>query len=124
ANVVDDALSRKTMASLRVSLSSMVYELKAQHASLEIDDEGQTVVAWHIQPVLIDQIRMAAQNDDKYQKLLKEVQQGKKPKFSVKDDGLLLHQGRMCVPSYMELRQIIMKEAHESPFAMHPGATK
>ncbi|PPZ39171.1 hypothetical protein C5P26_26340, partial [Escherichia coli] len=75
ANVVADALSRKTMASLRVSPLSMVHELKAQHASLEIDDEGQTVVAWHVQPVLIDQIRMAAQSDEKYQKLLKEVQQ-------------------------------------------------
>jgi len=122
--VVADALSRKTMASLRVSPLSMVYELKAQHASLEIDDEGQTVVAWHVQLVLIDHIRMATQSDEKYQKLLKEVQQGKKPEFSVRDDGLLLHQGRMCVPSDVELRQIIMKEAHESPFAMHPGGTK
>jgi len=30
----------------------------------------------------------------------------------------------MCVPNNAELRQIIMKEAHESPFAMHPGGTK
>ncbi len=110
--MVADALSRKTMASLRVSPVSMVYELKAQHASLEIDDEGQTVVAWHVRPVLIDQIRMAAQSDEKYQKLLKEVQQGKKPEFSLKDDGLLLHQGRICVPNDAELRQIIIKEAH------------
>ncbi|KAJ9152410.1 hypothetical protein P3X46_025978, partial [Hevea brasiliensis] len=72
ANVVADALSHKTMASLRVSPLSMVHELKAQHTILEIDDEGHTVVAWHVQPVLIDQIRMTAQNDEKYQKLLKE----------------------------------------------------
>ncbi|KAJ9180916.1 hypothetical protein P3X46_009103, partial [Hevea brasiliensis] len=74
ANVVADALSRKTMVSLRVTPLSL--------------------------PVLIDQIRMAAQNDQKYQKLLEEVRQGKKPEFSIRDD------------------------AHVSPFAMHPGSTK
>ncbi len=58
--MVADTLSRKTTANLRVFPLSMVHELRALHASLEIDDEGQTVVAWHVQPVLIDQIRMAA----------------------------------------------------------------
>ncbi len=74
--------------------------------------------------MLIDQIRMAAQNDEKYQKLLGKVWQGKKPEFSVRDVGLLLHQGRMCIPNDVDLRQIIMKEAQESPFAMHPSGTK
>ncbi|KAJ9168463.1 hypothetical protein P3X46_019983, partial [Hevea brasiliensis] len=72
ANVVADALSRKTMASLQVTPLSLVHELRSLHASLEINDEGQTAIAWHVQPVLIDQIRMAAQNDERYQKLLEE----------------------------------------------------
>ncbi|KAJ9130131.1 hypothetical protein P3X46_034989, partial [Hevea brasiliensis] len=63
---------------------------------------------------------MAAQSDERYQKLLEEVRQGKKPEFSLRDDGLLLYQGRMCIPNDVELRKIILKEAHESPFAMHP----
>ncbi len=42
----------------------------------------------------------------------------------MRNDGLLLHQGRMFVPNNVDLRQIIVKEAHESPFAMHPGVTK
>ncbi len=66
ANVVADALSHKTMASLRVSPLSMGHELRALHASLEIDDEGQMIVAWQVKPVLIDQIKIAAQNDEKY----------------------------------------------------------
>ncbi len=48
ANVVADALSRKTMESLRISPLSMAHELKALHASLEVNDEGQAVVAWHV----------------------------------------------------------------------------
>ncbi len=46
ANVVVDALSRKTMASLRVSPLSMVHELRALYANLEIDNEGQIIAIW------------------------------------------------------------------------------
>ncbi len=57
ANVVTDALSCKTMASLRVSSLFMVHELRALHASLEIDDEGQMIATWQAKPVLIDQLK-------------------------------------------------------------------
>ncbi len=97
--MVANALSRKTMESLWVTPLSMVHELRVLHANLEINDEGQTAVTWHVQPVLIDQIRMAAHNDQKYQRLLEEVSQGRKLEFSARDDGLLLHQGRMCIPN-------------------------
>ncbi|XP_057984551.1 uncharacterized protein LOC110664552 [Hevea brasiliensis] len=40
ANVIADALSRKTIVSLKVSPLSMVHELRALYASLEVDDEG------------------------------------------------------------------------------------
>ncbi len=43
ANVVVDTLSRKTMESLKISPLFMVYELRALHASLEINGEGQMV---------------------------------------------------------------------------------
>ncbi len=57
-------------------------------------------------------------------KLVEKAREGKKLDFSVNNDGLLLQQGRMCIPDDVELRQIIMKEAYESPFAMHPGGIK
>ncbi len=104
ANVIADALNRKTMANLRVSPLSMVHELKALHASLEIDDDGQMVATWQVKPVLIDHIKIAAQTDEKYQKLMKEARDGKKFEFSVNDDGLLLYQGKMYVPNDVELR--------------------
>ncbi len=83
----------------------MVHELRALHACLEIDDEGQMRATWQVKPMLIDHIKMAAQNDEKYQKLTEEARDGKKPGFSVNDDGLLLHPERMCVPNDVELRQ-------------------
>lgn len=44
--------------------------------------------------------------------------------YTKASDGGLLYQGRLCVPTVEELRNEILKEAHNSPFAMHPGGTK
>ncbi|XP_058008228.1 uncharacterized protein LOC110654597 [Hevea brasiliensis] len=124
ANVVADALSRKNMASLRVSPLSMVHDLRALHASLEIDNDGQMVATWKVKPMLIEQIKIAVQNDDKYLKLVEESQNGRKREFSVYGEGLLLYQDRMCILNDVGLKQIILKEAYDSPFAIHPSGTK
>jgi hypothetical protein len=29
-----------------------------------------------------------------------------------------------CVPDNKELKQLILQEAHESPYSIHPGSTK
>ncbi|XP_057985281.1 uncharacterized protein LOC131170230 [Hevea brasiliensis] len=34
------------------------------------------------------------------------------------------YSGRMCVPNVVELKNIILQKAHDSPFVMHPGGTK
>ncbi|WMV54949.1 hypothetical protein MTR67_048334 [Solanum verrucosum] len=44
--------------------------------------------------------------------------------FSQGGDGVLLYQGRLCVPDVGELRQHILAEAHNSRYSIHPGATK
>ena len=31
---------------------------------------------------------------------------------------------RLCVPDVIELKKEILEEAHNSPYAMHPGSTK
>ena len=44
--------------------------------------------------------------------------------FSLAEDGTLLHKGRICVPKDEEMRKQILSEAHETPYSVHPGATK
>ena len=44
--------------------------------------------------------------------------------FSQGGDGVLLYQGRLCVPDVGELRKHILAEAHNSRYSMHLGATK
>ena len=40
------------------------------------------------------------------------------------DQGVLRFRNRLCVPNVDNLRQDILKEAHKSAYAMHPGSTK
>lgn len=42
----------------------------------------------------------------------------------ISDDGYLYYSKRICVPNTGELKQSILIEAHNSPYAMHPGSTK
>ena len=40
------------------------------------------------------------------------------------DQGVLWFENRICVPDQNNLRQQILREAHESAYSIHPGGTK
>ncbi len=65
-NVVADALSRKTIASLKVSPLSMVHDLRALHVELVIDTDGRIMATLQVKSLLIEQIKATTQNDDGY----------------------------------------------------------
>ncbi|KAH0716653.1 hypothetical protein KY290_012914 [Solanum tuberosum] len=44
--------------------------------------------------------------------------------FSQREDGVLMHQGRLSVPDVDGLRETILEEADGSRYSNHPGATK
>ncbi|GAA0138671.1 hypothetical protein LIER_00371 [Lithospermum erythrorhizon] len=48
----------------------------------------------------------------------------KKPGFKIDDDGTLRFGTRFCVSRDDELKKEIMKEAHCTPYSVHPGSTK
>ena len=53
-----------------------------------------------------------------------EVLEGTNTAFSLSQDGILNFNGRLCVHNDEELRKQILSEAHETPYSVHPGATK
>ncbi|KAL0431633.1 UNVERIFIED_CONTAM: hypothetical protein Sradi_0789300 [Sesamum radiatum] len=52
------------------------------------------------------------------------MKQGKKPNFSIRADGVIVNGERVCVPDIDGLREEILQEAHNAPYAMHPGMVK
>ncbi|XP_070020132.1 uncharacterized protein [Nicotiana sylvestris] len=67
----------------------------------------------------------ARQFKDLHFAVLKEiVLHGSAKEVSIGEDGVLRHQGHLCVPTVDGLRERILEKAHSSRYSIHPGATK
>ena len=113
ANVVADALSRKAMAALSL-----------QHSEWRLASDGAILAQLKAQPVLKQMIIDAHKNDEEMQKKVQMVRDGDNTEFSVKEEGSLYFQNRLCVPDDKELKEKLLFEAHNTVFTMHPGSNK
>ncbi|KAJ9546254.1 hypothetical protein OSB04_025961 [Centaurea solstitialis] len=102
ANVVADALSRKT-----------------RHVLLRVPLMRLTVTT-----SLFDLIRQSQADAIKVENQKKERIKGQLPQLVTDSRGLLTRFGRVWVPVAGEARQTLLDEAHRSKFSIHPGATK
>ncbi|WOG89301.1 hypothetical protein DCAR_0208538 [Daucus carota subsp. sativus] len=125
ANIVADALSRKcsSVANLQGSTFPSLVELRKMNIGLEVDTCGVLLATLNIRPVLKERIQKAQINDPKLRDAVERVRKGQETQFTLYEDTLMLG-NRICVPNDEDLRREILDEAHNSPYAMHPGATK
>jgi len=49
---------------------------------------------------------------------------GKAPGFRIDDNGILWFGKRICVLEVKAIRDMILREARESAYSIHPGSTK
>ncbi|KAL2233225.1 UNVERIFIED_CONTAM: Transposon Tf2-12 polyprotein [Sesamum indicum] len=127
ANVVADALSRKsssTLANLGSHNQTLLLEMRSMNTKLEVDQVAGLLAALQIKPDFVDQIKEAQTRDAFLLRMLERIRLGKKTNFSIRADGVIANGGRVCVPDTDGLREAILQEAHNSPYAMHPGTTK
>ena len=80
ANVVADALSRKSIQTLR-----------ALNAYLSLSDNSAIVVELVAKPDLLNRILEAQTNDEKIYSIVSQIGEGKEIEFSVKEDGSLYY---------------------------------
>ena len=127
ANVVAEALSRKpqaTLAFIKTVQLPLVKELKELNAGLAVSDSGALLAHFGTRPLLLKEIWEMQMQDPELLKAREIVQNRVQSEFTVRDDGMLLFRGRVCVPAVAPLKEMILQEAHSSPYAMHPGGTK
>ena len=124
ANVVADALSRKvyvnglTTGELPEDLCRGFKDLR-----LELLSDG-FIASLEVQPMLMDRIREAQKGDKVMEEVETNLSEGKATGFRKDEQGTMWFENRICVPQDEDLRKLILQEAHDSPYSIHPGNTK
>jgi hypothetical protein len=77
-----------------------------------------------IELTLEQDIRKGQLTDEKITEYKKLIKLGKVPDFREDEQGTVWFKNRICVPEIKELRETILKEAHDSAYSIHPGSTK
>ena len=113
ANVVADALSRK-----------IIYVLSLKHCTWRFTVDGALLAQLRVMLDLKHMIINAQENDVKLQQKVQLVSNGDKTDYSIKDDGGLYYNGRLCVPNVHELKKKLIYESHNTVFTMLPEGNK
>jgi hypothetical protein len=65
---------------------------------------------------LKDRILEAAKSDQHYLETKEKLQQGKLQQkikdYELREDGILMYMGKVCVPKYQEMKNIVLREMH------------
>ena len=124
ANVVADAFSRKSHVNTLIA-GGLPQELAddLRELRLEIVPRGY-VATLDIQSTLTEKIREAQKTDKGIAEINEKMCNGKAKGFREDEHETLWFEDRIYVPNDPEVRKLILQEAHDSPYSIHPGNTK
>jgi hypothetical protein len=124
ANVVADALSRKSQVNM-LAAHPMPYELVKEFDRLSLgflnNTQGVTI---ELEPTLEQDIRKGQKDDEKINETRQLIIDGKGKDFREDAEGVVRFKDRLCVPDIKSIRELILKEAHETAYSIHPGSEK
>ena len=82
------------------------------------------VATLEIQSTLMDKIREAQKTDKEIAKIKERMSKGKAKGFREYEHDTLWFEDQVYVPKDQEIRKLILQEAQDSPYSIHPGNTK
>src|ERR1041385_7386575 len=120
SNVVADALSRKP-SMVNALWERMNPKLQRQFASLNLVLCGPlNMKKLEITRTLVEEIKGAKTQDPEIQEIKERIPRGKAESFHLDAQGVLWFENRICVPDQANLRQQILREAHQFAYSIHP----
>jgi hypothetical protein len=124
ANVVADALSRKSQVNM-LAAHPMPYELAKEFDTLSLGFLNNAQgVAIELEPTLEQDIRKGQKDDENIKEIRQLIIDGKGPDFCEDSEGVVWFKDRLCVPNITSIWELILKEAHETAYSIHPGSEK
>jgi hypothetical protein len=119
ANVVADAQTNMLIGHLLPQ--ELCWEMAQLNLGIVARSETLTL---EIELTLEQDIRRGQLTDEKIVEYKKLIKLGKVPEFREDEQETVWFKNKICVPKIKELRETILKEAHDSAYSIHPGSTK
>jgi hypothetical protein len=123
-NLVADALSRKehVHAAIVTQLpDELIEDFERLNLGIVAHAEGITI---EVEPILEQEIRKVQVGDAKIQGIKDLMAEGRGPNFTEDEQGTIWFKNRICVSEIDNLRETILKEAHDLAYSIHSRSTK
>jgi hypothetical protein len=123
-NVVADALSKRSHLNM-LTTRELLPEFYEEFENLNLGWVSNTeVIAMEVDSMLEHDIQKGQLEDAKIQEIKKQIKEEKALGFSVDEQGTLWYKKSLCVLEIKEIGELILCEAHDSAYSIHPGSTK
>jgi hypothetical protein len=123
ANVIADTLSRKKYYNATLA-RRLRPELCQEIRYLNLAMVNEIAMAVEVEPTLEAEIKKAQLEDEKLKEIRQLIKENKINDFIEDDNGTLWLGKRICVPNLKPIRELILREAHDSAYSIHLGSTK
>ena len=104
-------------------MTQLVKELCAKFEHLNLGTVANAMEL-EVEPTLEQEIRKGQLEDEKIKEIAELITIGKAPRFRLDDQGTVWFRKIICVPEIKSIWEMILREAHDSAYSIHPGSTK
>jgi hypothetical protein len=124
ANVVADALSCRTYL-IGFIVLTMPFGLYEELDKLNLRLTVNTIlVSTEVDSTLSLDIRKGQMKDEKLQKIKRNIAKGKSHGFTKGEQGVLWYKRRICMLDDKLIKNLVLREAHNSAYSIHPRGNK
>jgi len=126
ANVVADALRRKTVHTAHLMIKEVELLEKFRDMKLQVELESGFIRCSNltISSDFLNSVRERQLLDNGLNKVRDQLGSEGAKDFALGNDDILRFQGRVCVPDNVEVKRLILEEGHKSRLSLHPSMTK
>jgi hypothetical protein len=123
ANVVAAAPSRKKYCN--ATFARKVWpELQREIEYLNLGIVNETTMMIEVEPTLEAEIRKGQLEDAKLKEIHQLISDNKTSDFTEDIQGILWLGKMICAPNLKHIRELILREAHDSAYSIHPSSAK
>jgi len=126
ANVVADALSRKTIHTAHLMIKEVELLERFRDMKLQVELESGFIRCSNltVSSDFLNSVREGQLLDNSLNKVMEQLGSEGAKDFALGNDDILRFLGRVCVPDDVEVKRLILEEGHKSRLSLHPGMTK